>query len=355
MALPLLNNKIDINIAIEMPKGVELIELPGFIGVVDFIKKLPLILPKLLFILDREIKRSDAVMVMHDDFLGFIAIMKARKYKKIHLLYIGGNQVEVVRNKYNGFKRWAAVCLARFFESLDQYFMDRGLIVLATGNEDIIRLSAPGRHIYPYFTSLISNKDIIYKKPQGGMLDEAKIIYVGFLTENKGVHILLQAIAEICQEKYPFDIKLNIIGDGYYRTKLETICRQLGIGENVKFHGFIGNRNRLKQLFIASDLCVLPSMSEGIPKVLLEAMAYGVPILTTNVGGIPDIIENEVNGLMVPANSVNELKNGITRILSDHKLRHSLIEGGYRFIQKHTREKQAKAIVNYLIGKVNND
>ncbi len=348
MALPFLGNKIQLKNGIVMPDEIEIIELPGFKGVIDFIRKSIWILPNLIPLLSKEIKQSNAVMVMHDDFLGLITLLQVRRQKKPHLLFLGGNQVEVVRNKYTGLKRWGAIFLARLFEKIDQYWMDRGLTVLVTGREMIERLSAPGRRIYPYFTSLILEEEIIFRKPRDISLNFVNILYAGFLTENKGVHILLQAFAKFREKYHATEAKLHIAGDGYFRPKLEEICQQLKITENVIFHGFIGDKEKLKQLFLNSDLFVLPSKSEGIPKVLLEAMAYGVPILTTNVGGIPDIIQNEVNGLMVPPNSVEELENGMIKILNNQKLRQSLIKGGYAFIREHTKEKQAKRIVEYL-------
>lgn len=348
MALPFLGDKIQIKNGIAMPEDIEIVELPGFKGVIDFIRKSIWILPKLIPVLHKEIKKSDAVMVMHDDFLGLITLLQARKQKKPHLLFLGGNQVEVVRNKYTGLKRWGAIYLAHLFEKIDQYWMDHGLTVLVTGREMIERLSAPERYIYPYFTSLISDEDIIYRKPRDISSNSTNILYAGFLTENKGVHILLEAFARFREKYHTPDIKLHLAGDGYFRPKLEEICQQLKITENVIFYGFIGDKEKLKQLFREADMFVLPSKSEGIPKVLLEAMAYGVPILTTNVGGIPDIIEDGVNGLLIPPGSPGGLVKGMAKILFDAKLRQKLIDGGYHFIKEHTKEKQAKEIIEYL-------
>ncbi|HDK27526.1 MAG TPA: glycosyltransferase family 1 protein [Candidatus Atribacteria bacterium] len=348
MALPFLGDKIQIKNGIAMPEDIEIVELPGFKGVIDFIRKSIWILPKLIPVLHKEIKKSDAVMVMHDDFLGLITLLQARKQKKPHLLFLGGNQVEVVRNKYTGLKRWGAIYLAHLFEKIDQYWMDHGLTVLVTGREMIERLSAPERYIYPYFTSLISDEDIIYRKPRDISSNSTNILYAGFLTENKGVHILLEAFARFREKYHTPDIKLHLAGDGYFRPKLEEICQQLKITENVIFYGFIGDKEKLKQLFREADMFVLPSKSEGIPKVLLEAMAYGVPILTTNVGGIPDIIEDGVNGLLIPPGSPGGFVKGMAKILFDAKLRQKLIDGGYHFIKEHTKEKQAKEIIEYL-------
>ncbi|RLJ03745.1 MAG: hypothetical protein DRP08_03090 [Candidatus Aenigmatarchaeota archaeon] len=348
MALPFLGDKIQIKNGIAMPEDIEIVELPGFKGVIDFIRKSIWILPKLIPVLHKEIKKSDAVMVMHDDFLGLITLLQARKQKKPHLLFLGGNQVEVVRNKYTGLKRWGAIYLAHLFEKIDQYWMDHGLTVLVTGREMIERLSSPERYIYPYFTSLISDEDIIYRKPRDISSNSTNILYAGFLTENKGVHILLEAFARFREKYHTPDIKLHLAGDGYFRPKLEEICQQLKITENVIFYGFIGDKEKLKQLFREADMFVLPSKSEGIPKVLLEAMAYGVPILTTNVGGIPDIIEDGVNGLLIPPGSPGGLVKGMAKILFDAKLRQKLIDGGYHFIKEHTKEKQAKEIIEYL-------
>jgi len=273
-------------------------------------------------------------MVMHDDFLGLITLLQARKQKKPHLLFLGGNQVEVVRNKYTGLKRWGAIYLAHLFEKIDQYWMDHGLTVLVTGREMIERLSAPERYIYPYFTSLISDEDIIYRKPRDISSNSTNILYAGFLTENKGVHILLEAFARFREKYHTPDIKLHLAGDGYFRPKLEEICQQLKITENVIFYGFIGDKEKLKQLFREADMFVLPSKSEGIPKVLLEAMAYGVPILTTNVGGIPEMITHNENGILIPPRSSKDIARSVVNLVEDDQLRKELGVNARKTVEK---------------------
>ena len=284
---------------------------------------------------------------MHDDFLGILAIAEARKLKKAHLLFLGGDQIQVVSHKYQGWKRWFAMRLARFFERIDEYWLDQGTLVLVTGTEMLNRLSGNGRPVFPYFTSLVSEADIFEPASQKVFPSHANILYVGFLNENKGIDILLGAFA-----KYRFQIgmslKLHLVGKGPARPVLDSLCKSLCIDNDVVFHGFIGDKTALSNIYRYCDLFVLPSRSEGIPKVLLEAMGYGLPILTTNVGGIPDVIQTGINGVMVPPDDVNALGEGIITILTNSNFRKKLVSGGNIFIREHTMEAQSREITEHL-------
>jgi glycosyltransferase involved in cell wall biosynthesis len=346
MALPLLP-PCDSDTAVPIPDGIIIVSLPGFTGVVDFIKKSPLLLPRLIIILREEIKSADAIMVMHDDFLGILAIAGARKLKKAHLLFLGGDQIQVVSHKYQGWKRWLAMRLARFFERIDEYWLDKGTLVLVTGTEMLNRLSGNGRPIFPYFTCLVSEADIIEPASQKVFPGHANILYVGFLNQNKGIDILLRAFAKY-RIQLGMSLKLHIVGLGPARPVLEALSKSLQIDNNVVFHGFIGDKTTLSNIYRHCDLFVLPSRSEGIPKVLLEAMGHGIPILTTNVGGIPDIIQTGINGIMVPPDDVNALGEGIITILTNINFRKKLATGGNIYIRDHTMEAQSRDITRHL-------
>lgn len=334
--------------AIEMPEGMTIIGLPGFKGIVDFAKKAPFILPRVILTLRKEIASSDAIMVIHNDFLGMLAIWEARNRHKSHLFFIGGNQEEVVRHKYSGWKRWAAVWLARFFDRVDQYWLDRGTLVLVTGSELLDRLAGNGRRVFPYFTSLVHESDICTLPSPKILHEQVNILYVGFLNNNKGIDVLLQAIAKY-SHRFGINTKLHLVGEGPARPSLETLCHKLRIENDVTFYGFIGDKMDLAEIYRQCDLFVLPSRSEGIPKVLLEAMAYGLPILTTNVGGIPDFIQNGENGVMVRPDDIDALGRALATLIDDNVFREKLVQGGRNYIRKHTMEAQAAEITSYLL------
>jgi len=104
----------------------------------------------------------------------------------------------------------------------------------------------------------------------------------------------------------------------------------------------------MNELFLTNNIFVLPSLSEGIPKVLLEAMAYGLNIITTNVGGISDIVTNNQNGIFIETKSSQDIADKIIELISNQEKVKMLQQNGYRYVRNHTADKQAKDIVGII-------
>ena len=122
-----------------------------------------------------------------------------------------------------------------------------------------------------------------------------KIGVLASLTPKKGHQYLIHAFKKLAQANP--NLKLHIAGAGPLKKNLENLCNQLKIGKSVIFDGFITNK---WDWYPKIDLFILPSLWEGMPVCLLEAMSCELPIVATNVGGVSEIIENEINGLLIP-------------------------------------------------------
>ncbi len=160
------------------------------------------------------------------------------------------------------------------------------------------------------------------------------ILFVGRLNEQKGVDYLIKAMASV--NKKIKNSRLLIIGEGEYSNKLKRIVESLGL-ENVEFLG-AKNQNELIDYYNLADVFVLPSVTsrigtEGLGLVLLEAMACGTPVIGTNTGGIPTIIKNNENGLLIKEKNEDELAKGIIKILSDKRLSQKLSKNGMNFVR----------------------
>ena len=147
----------------------------------------------------------------------------------------------------------------------------------------------------------------------------ANLLFVGRLDYMKGVDILLKSIASL--QTGGNKISCDIIGDGPLKKALQQLACELGIADKVTFAGAC--TNVLPYLQKASCF-VLPSRSEGMPNVILEAMACGLPIIATLVGGIPDIITDGRNGLLIPPDDVPALSLALAKLLADRNLANRL-------------------------------
>jgi len=141
------------------------------------------------------------------------------------------------------------------------------------------------------------------------------ILSVGRLSPEKGLKVLLLSFKERYSDMK--NIKLIIAGDGPQRSELEDFANDLGIADQVFF---TGHRKNVQDYYKIANLFVMPSFTEGFPMALLEAMQNGLPVVATNVGGIPDIIESGVNGLLIKPGDVECLGDAMHFILSDNEL-----------------------------------
>jgi len=138
------------------------------------------------------------------------------------------------------------------------------------------------------------------------------IVLLGRLSSEKGHAIAIDAMKKIDHAE------LWIVGEGPMRSDIEKLISDSHMGAQVKM---MGNRNDISQWLSLADCLVLPSSYEGQGLVLIEAMAAGVPIVATNVGGVSEIVKNEVNGLLVPAKNSEALAEAVIRVLTEPALK----------------------------------
>lgn len=153
-----------------------------------------------------------------------------------------------------------------------------------------------------------------------GIAREARVaLYVGSLRAVKGVDVLLDAWARVARDCRA--ARLLIVGDGVDRAALQAQAARLGIADSVEFRG---EQSDPRPYYWASDLFVLPSRSEGFPNVILEALAAGLPCVASNVGGIPDQITANENGLLVPPENADGLADALIQLLRDDARRRAM-------------------------------
>jgi glycosyltransferase involved in cell wall biosynthesis len=136
-------------------------------------------------------------------------------------------------------------------------------------------------------------------------------------------------------------VRLRYVGDGPDRASLEQSVKEKGLEKNIVFEGAV-NQDNIRELYSRADAFVLASFAEGIPVVLMEAMAMEIPCITTRIAGIPELIRDGADGLLVPASDVEALKNAIASLMNDSSLRLKLGRAGrQRVIEKYNLKPNA--------------
>jgi colanic acid/amylovoran biosynthesis glycosyltransferase len=146
-------------------------------------------------------------------------------------------------------------------------------------------------------------------------------VSVGRLSSEKGQRGLLEAFAEV-RGRLP-GARLDMVGGGPLHAELVALAEALGVTDAVRFHGPLSETDTLA-VTARADILVLPSFMEGLPVVIIEAMALGKPVIASGVAGIPELVRDGVNGLLVPPSHWRALTDAMTRLASDPELRDRL-------------------------------
>jgi len=145
------------------------------------------------------------------------------------------------------------------------------------------------------------------------------------LFPRKGIRFLIRAAAEL-KRRFP-DLKLVLAGDGFERPDLEQLAAGLGIGADTVFLGWVPNAE-LPRYYRAAAVSVIPSLEEGFGIPAAEAMGCEIPVVASDAGGLPEVVEHEVTGLIVPRGDDHALAEAISRLLVDEALRRRMGQAG---------------------------
>lgn len=156
------------------------------------------------------------------------------------------------------------------------------------------------------------------------------ILYAGVLTRLKGVHNLIDTLEKLVKNDY--DLRLVIAGEGPYKSNLKEQIAKLNLNEQIEFLGHL-DQTALRKYYRRCDIFVLPSLSEGFGRVIIEAMACGKPVIASAIGGVPELIKNNKTGLLVQPGNVEDIATKIEHLLKNEKLRVEIGKRGKGYVK----------------------
>lgn len=170
---------------------------------------------------------------------------------------------------------------------------------------------------------------------------ENQILFVGGNMQRKGILDLIKA-APIIQRKIP-TIRFNIAGEDNYIAKYKQLCKELGVLNNFAFLGWVSQEDLLS-LYESASCFIMPSLTEALGVVFLEAMAAAVPVIGTNVGGISEVINDGENGILVPVNTPEAIAGAAIKILLDEDYSKNLAISGLETVKRFSIEKMMACV-----------
>jgi len=188
---------------------------------------------------------------------------------------------------------------------------------------------------------------IFYDRAPERVPSTPRFICVGRLSQEKGQMLLVEAVARVAAKGIP--IELVLVGDGPLRGDLQKLIEKYHLGERVRITGWISN-NDVRNEIVSARALVLPSFSEGLPVVIMEAMALRRPVLTTYIAGIPELVRSGENGWLFPAGSLDDLSDALEACLaaSIEDLQKLGDQGFSRVIARHSIDVEAGKLTNLL-------
>lgn len=327
--------------------NVTLAPLPYFPGPRQFY-------PQLLSIRRRLRQWVDECDVIHLRVPSPAAIFAFRiaeaKRKPIFLLVVGDYEALLPHLGYRGIKKFL---FGRYvaFEEWALRYMTRRTLTFANGAALRAKHERDGARVHETRTTTLGLSDLS-TRTDTCTGPRIRVLCVSRVDPRKGLRSLPSVVSELAAAGH--DVTLDIVGPTIgligesERDAVVDEAKRLGVADRVNLRGPVA-LDHLLPLYGAFDLFVLPTRpGEGIPRVLMEAMAGGLPIVTTDVSGISSLIENGENGLLVPEGSTDGVVDALRSLITTPPLRQRLIQGGYATARAHTLERQAASLMQIV-------
>ncbi len=171
----------------------------------------------------------------------------------------------------------------------------------------------------------------LYDSVPPSLRQRRSVLFVGGNMQRKGLQVLIRSarnVAAVCP-----DVEFWVVGKDSHVPRMEALCQDLGVERHFEFKGWLPN-HELRELYRKAGVVVMPSLEEAFGVVFLEAMASGVPVVGTRVGGIPELISHGSNGLLVNSDDPEDLGQTLISLLQSHRLQAKLAKAGLRTAQR---------------------
>lgn len=285
-----------------------------------------------------------------------LIVRAARKFKKPAFLMVAGDIRTQAEPLYSS-KRWKR----HLFAGITRFIQWRQ-IVAAKNAEQVYAYSGAlrnkfgrgNRNTVISRTPHISRSSFFYRQDT---CDDGRItlLRVCWLQHSKGIEDLLSTFAELCARGH--DVCLRIVGEertSGYRAHLEAMALKLGVQKEIEFVKWVP-LDKMPAIYQSSDIHIVSSLAEGMPRCVVEAGANGLPQVVTAVGGCADVLTDGLDALLVPASDPKAMADAIERVISDGDLRRVLIKHGYKAAEKGTFEVEGRRILQDMLKAVSSN
>ena len=301
----------------------------------------------------KTIRHVDCVNIRMPTLPGLPVFLAAKIFHKPLFLVMVGENYEFIKHAgYSGIKNCLASSFGRIQDGIMR-LMVREFPTFTNGDDLYQKYQKYNKEVYQMRSSTIIEEDILPEFRDTCQTTPFKILTVGIISQRKGTSLIPQTLATL--EKMGIDVTWKCIGrvDGnageLELEKTLQLAKHYGVAEKLAFESPISFEALMAE-YRNSDLFVLPTYMEGVPRVILEAQASGLPVVTTTVGGIPGAVKDAENAILVPPGDPRRIATVIAEIIKDNQMRKRLISSGLESARHHTLDAETKTMLDRLIN-----
>lgn len=271
--------------------------------------------------------------------------------QKLVFMVVGDYMESVQQRKLKSIREWFELQYLKYNDYLFRKAM-RNTDIMVNSPKLFSKYKDLAKSIHQIKTTTLSMDDF-FTRIDTCQNDLVELLFTGRIDPLKGLFELVEAVNVLRQEEV--NVRLNIVGWEYKEGKpveerLRGKIEYMGIADYVIFHGRKPVGPELNKMYRMADIYVLPSHEEGFPRTIWEAMANGLPVITTDVGGIPAYLTHEENVYMIKPKDAALIAGAIKILITNQDLRQRLIKNGQDLARQNTLEIQTKKLVNIVKG-----
>ncbi|MEL6231806.1 MAG: glycosyltransferase family 4 protein [Cyanobacteria bacterium J06627_3] len=250
--------------------------------------------------------------------------------------YIRQNKIAIVVHLFSPYDSCDPCVMRRaIYRWLERFYLSFADVVVLSSEyskREVVSLGIDPSKLHVFQPGLDREKFAMVPPLEEPVRHEKKILCVANYIPRKGIRYLIEAYAQANRGEFKLHLVGNVKDNAVYYKKLQKQVAALGLEEDVYFHNG-EDQDNIRRLYSTSDIFVLPSLKETFGIVLIEAMHYRLPIITTNTSAMPDLVTDGENGLLIPPKDIPAMAWAISRLISSPLVRQRMAELGYQRIK----------------------
>ena len=269
--------------------------------------------------------------------------------QKIYFLIVGDYSEGIKHFKFNSLKYFPNLLMHQYFSRLFNIQISKTSLIV-NSHQLYEKYKKVSKEILLIKTSTLSASDFFNR------IDTCKnkninLLYTGRLDLSKGLIELFKSVYLIRSQNY--NVHLNIAGEDNSKgkiayTQLVNLAKELNISDFINFHGWVPAGEKLNRLYRESDIYIIPSYHEGFPRTIWEALANSLPVIATEVGGIPYYLKDKHSAILIKPKDENEIVLAVIDLINDSNLRKKIILNGREIAKDAVNSIQNKKIISFI-------